>query len=126
MTQIMAGIALLGTPATQGGLGDEQAMRITMLVALLGRRVSEICLLDRDPLLPLLSAPAASPAAADGQAPVARLRYQQTKIDGAPDTVLADAGVVAIIREQQEWADRFFAGRGAPGRHRSTCSWPAR
>ena len=35
MTQIMAGIALLGTPATQGGLGDEQAMRITMLVALL-------------------------------------------------------------------------------------------
>ena len=37
MTQIMAGIALLGTPATQGGLGDEQAMRITMLVALLGR-----------------------------------------------------------------------------------------
>ena len=78
--------------------------------------MSEICLLDRDPLLPLLSAPASSPAAADGQAPVARLRYQQTKIDGAPDTVLADAGVVAIIREQQEWADRFFAGRGAPGK----------
>lgn len=116
MTQIMAGIALLGMPATQGGLGDEQAMRITMLVALLGRRVSEICLLDRDPLLPLLSASSGSPAAADGQAPVARLRYQQTKIDGAPDTVLADAGVVAIIREQQQWADRFFTGRGAPGK----------
>ena len=103
-------------PASQGGLGDEQAMRITMLVALLGRRISEICLLDRDPLLPLLPAPAGSTAAADGQAPVARLRYQQTKIDGAPDTVLVDAGVVAIIREQQEWADRFFAGRGAPGK----------
>ncbi len=116
MTQIMAGIALLGAPASQGGLGDEQAMRIAMLVALLGRRISEICLLDRDPLLPLLPAPAGSPAAADGQAPVARLRYQQTKIDGAPDTVLVDAGVVAIIREQQEWADRFFAGRGAPGK----------
>ena len=49
-------------------------MRITMLVALLGRRVSEICLLDRDPLLPLRQpSPAAdrpSPAAVDGQAPL--------------------------------------------------------
>ena len=116
MTQIMAGLSLLGAPASQGGLGDEQAMRITMLVALLGRRVSEICLLDRDPLLPLLPAPAGSTAAADGQAAVARLRYQQTKIDGAPGTVLVDAAVVAIIREQQEWAGRFFAGRGAPGK----------
>jgi integrase len=116
MTQIMAGLSLLGAPASQGGLGDEQAMRITMLVALLGRRVSEICLLDRDPLLPLLPAPAGSPAAADGQAAVARLRYQQTKIDGAPDTVLVDAAIVAIIREQQEWADRLFSGRGAPGK----------
>ena len=116
MTQIMAGIALLGAPASQGGLGDEQAMRITMLVALLGRRISEICLLDRDPPLPLLPAPAGSTAAADSQAAVARLRYQQTKIDGAPDTVLVDAAVVAIIREQQEWAGRFFAGRGAPGK----------
>jgi len=115
MTQIMAGIALLGAPVSEGGLGDEQAMRITMLVALLGRRVSEICLLDRDPLLPLLPAPASSTAATDGQAAVARLRYQQTKIDGAPGTVLVDAAVVAIIREQQEWAGRFFAGRGAPG-----------
>jgi integrase len=120
MTQIMAGIAQLGMPASEGGLGDEQAMRITMLVALLGRRISEICLLDRDPLLPPL--PAATPArpgppaSADGQSPAARLRYQQTKIDGAPDTVLVDAGVVAVIREQQEWADRFFAGRGAPGK----------
>src|SRR6266536_106190 len=117
MTQIMAGVGLLGAPVSQGGLGDEQAMRITMLVALLGRRVSEICPLDRDPL-PLL--PAASrpgpPAGTDSQAPAARLRYQQTKIDGAPDTVLVHAEVVAIIREQQEWADRFFAGRGTPGK----------
>jgi integrase len=120
MTQIMAGLSLLGAPASQGGLGDEQAMRITMLVALLGRRISEICLLDRDPLLPLLpAAPCARPAApagTDNQAPAARLRYQQTKIDGAPDTVLVDAAVAAIIREQQQWADRFFAGRGAPGK----------
>ena len=118
MTQIMAGLGLLGAPASQGGFGDEQAMRITMLVALLGGRISEICLLDRDPLLPLLPAPSqpAPSAVTDSQAPVARLRYQQTKIDGAPDTVLVHAEVVAIIREQQDWADRFFAERGAPGK----------
>src|SRR5574337_112376 len=47
MTQIMGGLDLLGAPVADGGFGDEQAMRITMLVALLGRRVSEICLLRR-------------------------------------------------------------------------------
>jgi len=104
MTQIMGGLDLLGSAVEHGGFGDEQAMRIAMLVALLGRRVSEICLLDPDPLLPLLPAAAAGqPDAArdgDAQAPVAKLRYQQTKIDGAPNTILVHAEVVAIIREQ--------------------------
>ena len=64
-------------------------MRILMLLARTGRRVNEICLLDRDPLLPL--GPAAQrDRRRDGF--VARLRYQQTKIDGAPDTILVDAG----------------------------------
>jgi integrase len=120
MTQIMAGLGLLGAPVADGGFGDEQAMRITMLVALLGRRVSEICLLDRDPLLPLSPIAPSSPGepAADGddQALVAKLRYQQTKIDGAPDTILVGAEVVAIIREQQQWAAGFFAEHGAPGK----------
>ena len=92
MTRIMGGLDLLGAAVADGGFGDEQAMRITMLVALLGRRVSEICLLDRDPLLPLSPMAPSSPGepAADGddQALVAKLRYQQTKIDGAPDTIL--------------------------------------
>ncbi|MDF3313732.1 hypothetical protein P3H15_53680, partial [Rhodococcus sp. T2V] len=125
MTRIMAGLDLLGAAVVDGGFGDEQAMRITMLVALLGRRVSEICLLDRDPLLPLSptappTAPSSSPgeAAAGGneQGLVAKLRYQQTKIDGAPDTIPVHAEVVAIIREQQDWVARFFAEHGAPGR----------
>ena len=119
MTQIMGGLDLLGSAVEHGGFGDEQAMRIAMLVALLGRRVSEICLLDRDPLLPLLPAAAAGqPDAAgesDAQAPVAKLRYQQTKIDGAPNTILVHAEVVAIIREQQQWAQRYFAEHSAPG-----------
>jgi integrase len=120
MTQIMGGLNLLGAPAEHGGFGDQQAMRITLLVALLGRRISEICLLDRDPLLPLLPAGAPGPpdaaAGGDTQAPVAKLRYQQTKIDGAPNTILVHADVVAIIREQQEWAGRYFAEHGAPGK----------
>jgi integrase len=120
MTQIMRGLNLLGAAAEQGGFSDEQAMRITLLVALLGRRISEICLLDRDPLLPLLPTTAAGrpDTATDGdaQAPVAKLRYQQTKIDGAPNTILVHADVVPIIREQQEWANRYFAEHGAPGK----------
>jgi integrase len=118
MTQIMGGLHLLGAAAEHGGFGDEQAMRITMLVALLGRRISEICLLDRDPLLPLttigMGRPDTAPDA-DAQAPVAKLRYQQTKIDGAPNTILVHAEVVAIIREQQQWADRYFTEHGTPG-----------
>jgi hypothetical protein len=66
----MAGAGLLGAAAAEGGLGDEQAMRILMLLARTGRRVSEICLLDRDPLLPV--GPAASPAGTSGF--TARLR----------------------------------------------------
>ena len=109
-TQIMAGTGLLGVPAAKGGLGDEQAMRILMLLARTGRRVSEICLLDRAPLLPL--GPAAR--ARDSAGFTARLRYQQTKIEGAPDTILVDQEIVAIIRAQQEWASRFRAGLAAP------------
>ena len=57
MTKIMAGIGQLGEPAADGGLGDPQAMRIMMLQARLGRRISEILLLDPDPLLPLAASP---------------------------------------------------------------------
>ena len=110
LTQIMAGAGLLGAVPADGGLGDEQAMRILMLLARTGRRVSEICLLDRDPLLPV--GPAASPAGTNGF--TARLRYQQTKIEGAPDTILVDEEIVAIIRAQQQWAGRFLTAVQSP------------
>jgi integrase len=117
MTQIMAGTGLLGEPAGDGGYGDEQAMRITLLAALLGRRINEICMLDPDPLLPLLPLPGepGQDRGKDGQSPVAKLRYQQTKIDGAPGTVLVHDEVVAIIREQQQWAAAHAAACCAPG-----------
>jgi len=112
MAKIMAGIGQLGEKAADGGLDDPQAMRIMMLQARLGRRISEILMLDTDPLLPLSTGPA---AAREPGAMVARLRYQQTKIDGAPDTVLVDAEVVAIIRAQQEWAATWLRAHAAPG-----------
>jgi integrase len=112
MAKIMAGIGQLGVSPRAGGLDDPQAMRIMMLQARLGRRISEILMLDTDPLLPLATAPA---GAGEPGAMVARLRYQQTKIDGAPDTVLVDAEVVAIIREQQDWAATWLREHAAPG-----------
>ncbi|GAA3422477.1 tyrosine-type recombinase/integrase [Streptosporangium vulgare] len=114
-SQIMANLHLLGASAEAGGIDDEQVMRIVMLVARTGRRISEIRMLDRDPLLPLdqLTPPSAQDAA-DG-AFVAKLHYQQTKIEQAPDTLLVDAEIVAIIREQQQWADTHLAPRWASG-----------
>jgi integrase len=108
MSRIMAKVQLLGDPVEEGGLGDQQAMRILLLVATTGRRLSEILLLDRDPLLPLQGiAPVG-----DEEGFVAKLRYQQTKIADAPDTILIDGDTVAVIHAQQAWADQEMAARG--------------
>ena len=103
MAQLMRHAGVLGAPKDEGGLGDEQAMRILMLLARTGRRVSELLLLDFDPLLPITGL-AAEGAENDPDAVVAKLRFRQTKIDGAPDTIFIDQEVVAIIRAQQQWA----------------------
>ncbi|MEA2218945.1 MAG: hypothetical protein QOJ35_1571 [Solirubrobacteraceae bacterium] len=98
--QIMAGLHVLGDPVAEGGLGDEQAMRALMLLARTGRRLSEILLLDFDPLIAIDGLP---PDAEAGEVFAAKLRYQQTKIDNAPDTIFVDEEIVAIIRAQQAW-----------------------
>lgn len=90
-----------GEEITARGLGDPQAARAWLLQALTGRRVSEILMLDHDPLT---SIPGVDPDTADPGSFVARLRYQQTKIDGADPTILVDTSVVTIISDQQEWA----------------------
>jgi integrase len=106
LSEITANLHLLGAAAEDGGLADEQAMRIIILVARTGRRISEILMLDRDPLLPLEQPPGSD--AQDGGF-VAKLRYQQTKIEQAPDIMLVDAEIVAIVAEQQRWVDQHVA-----------------
>jgi integrase len=102
MAQVMRHAGLLGAPAEEGGLGDEQAMRILMLLVRTGRRVGELLLLDFDCLLPIPGL-AAHEHDSSPDAIVAKLRFQQTKIEGAPDTIFIDSEIVAIIRAQQQW-----------------------
>ena len=111
--QITAALPLLGLPkdqqmpitrsdgqtVTADGMDDPQAMRMILLQILTGRRSSEIRLCDLD----CLSAPTdRAVEAAEGE-DIARFRYAQSKIDIAPDTILVDSEVVAIIEEQQHW-----------------------
>ncbi len=94
---------VLGARREEGALGDEQGMRILMLLARTGRRIGELRLLDFDCLLPIQGLTAREDES-DPDAIVAKLRYQQTKIEGAPDTIFVDQEVDAIIHAQQQWA----------------------
>ncbi len=98
--------ALAAGAVTVPGQGDPQAMRMLLLQILTGRRASEICLCDADCLSP--ATPGA--VAAVGGQEVARFRYGQSKIDQAPDTILVDAEVVAVIEEQRAWVAEHFPG----------------
>lgn len=91
------------------GLGDPQAARAWLLQAMTGRRASEILMLDHKPLtaIPGMDRPAtADPSGAF----VARLRYQQTKVDGVDPTILVEQPVVDVICEQQRWLATQYPG----------------
>jgi integrase len=90
-----------GTITVVTGLGDPQAARIWLLQALTGRRASEILMLDHNPLQAIPGQE--RPATSDPDNFVARLRYQQTKVDGIIPTILVEQAVVDIITEQQDW-----------------------
>ncbi|MCA1679673.1 MAG: tyrosine-type recombinase/integrase, partial [Actinobacteria bacterium] len=106
MAQVMRHAGLLGAPKDEGGLGDEQAMRILMLLTRTGRRAGELLLLDFDCLLPIPGL-AAHDHDTGPDAIVAKLRFQQTKIEGAPNTIFIDSEIVAIIRAQQQWVHAY-------------------
>ena len=122
LAQILAALPLLGMPrgqqmtitrgdgteVTARGLDDPQAMRMILLQILTGRRASEVRTCDHD----CLSA-VAGPAGENGE--VTRFRYAQSKIDIAPDTILVDREVTAVIEEQQAWLRGNFPG--FPRRH---------
>lgn len=116
-----------GRLSVVAGLGDPQAARAWLLQALTGRRASEILMLDHDPLEPIPglnppTQPATTPTdSTDGTSGdtgssgdtgttggadttfVAKLRYQQTKIDGVDPTILVEQAVVDLIGRQQRW-----------------------
>ncbi|BCO71184.1 tyrosine-type recombinase/integrase [Mycobacterium intracellulare] len=91
-----------GTVSVIKGLGDPQAARIWLLQALTGRRASEILMLDYQPLQPIPGAQRPT-ASDDPDAFVAKLRYQQTKVDGVVPTILVEQAVVNVITTQQRW-----------------------
>ncbi len=113
LSRMLACIELLGLSRDQrmtitrdghevqvAGFGMPAMMRAWLIQALTGRRASEVLLMDFEPLSPV---PGIDPAAVPDGGIVARLRYQQTKVDGAPMTILVGADVAQIVREQQEW-----------------------
>ena len=113
LAQMLSHIELLGLPRDQArtitrdgrqaelvGSGHPAVMRAWLIQALTGRRASEVLMMDFEPLSEV---PGLHPAAVPDGGMVARLRYQQTKINGAPDTILVGADVMQIVREQQAW-----------------------
>jgi hypothetical protein len=79
-------------------------MRMILLQILTGRRVSEIRTCDFDCLSPV---PDRTVDIAEGEQ-VARFTYAQSKIDIAPEGILVDHEVTAVIEEQQAWVRERF------------------
>ncbi|SPX80688.1 tyrosine-type recombinase/integrase [Mycobacteroides abscessus] len=95
-----------GTITVAAGQGDPQAARVWLLQAMTGRRASEILMLDHNPLSAIPGVDRAPDS--DNETFVARLRYQQTKVEGVDPTILVEQPVVDIITEQQRWlAERY-------------------
>jgi integrase len=114
MAQIAKCIPVLGAPLSEEitvelngkvrsitGFSDPQAMRILLLQFLTGRRKSEILLMGSDPLTSVDGL-----GASDEN--IARMTYAQTKIDGAPNSILVNEAVVEVIRQQQGWLRTTF------------------
>ena len=108
VARVAEGAELLALPKSEGGLGDLAAFHALMLLIRTGRRVNEVLMMDFDPLLPLVGAPGV-----DESGLVARMRYQQTKVQaGQSNSIPVDAEVVAIIRAQQAEARRHMSSMG--------------
>lgn len=97
-------------PATYQGIGDEPVARAWLIQALTGRRASEILMMDYEPLTML----DVDPSKIQEDSFIARMTYQQTKVEGVEPSILVDAAVVNIIREQQAWVEDKYPGQPHP------------
>jgi integrase len=114
--RIAEGCDLLARPRSEGGCGDIQAFHALMLLIRTGRRVNEVLMMDFEPLV-ALQRQQDSPTTDDTESRdfVARMRYQQTKIESnVSNSIPVDAEVVAIIKAQQQVARDFMAAMGSP------------
>lgn len=93
-----------GEQVNAAGLDDPQVMRMILLQILTGRRSSEIRTCAFDCLTP---AEGTHVDLAEGEE-LSRFQYAQSKIDIAPDTILVDREVTAVIAEQQAWIHAQF------------------
>lgn len=113
LSSMLTHIEILGLPPKQsrtvvrhghavdvGGFGQPAVMRAWLIQALTGRRAGEVLMMDFEPLLAI---PGLDPDTVPEGGMVAKLRYQQTKIDTAPNTILVGRDVVEIVHEQQAW-----------------------
>ena len=94
--QAIAGLHVLGDPLGEGGLGDEQAVRALILLVRTARWLNEILPLDFDPLI-----------AIDGLSRTGAVRRREAALPAdqdrhAPETILVDEEIVAIIRAHQQ------------------------
>jgi integrase len=114
--RIAEGCDLLARPRSEGGCGDIQAFHALMLLIRTGRRINEVLMMDFDPLVALRRQPDSSTTDdSDSRDFVARMRYQQTKIESnLPNSIPVDAEVVAIVKAQQQVARDFMAAMGSP------------
>ncbi|MEU8205811.1 tyrosine-type recombinase/integrase [Streptosporangium sp. NPDC049046] len=106
----MVTVTVNGRQHMLAGQGEPQVMRMLLLQILTGRRAGEILSCEFGCLSPATNRVM---QAAEGEQ-VARFQYAQSKIGKAPDTILVDAEVVALIHEQQDWVRRQL---GAPTRY---------
>ena len=110
VAQIAEGAELLAIPKEMGGLGDLQAFHALMLLIRTGRRINEVLMMDFNPLIPL-----SDPSVSRTGDLVARMRYQQIKVQaGQSHSIPVDAEIVSIVRAQQAEARRFMSKMNSP------------
>lgn len=117
MRRIAEGCDVLARPKSEGGLGDVQAFHALMLLMRTGRRLNEVLMMDFNPLVPIRKTRKRATDEQHSDGFVARLHYQQTKIEpDGPPTIPVDAEIMSIIKAQKLFAKGLMSKSGEPKR----------